>query len=151
MSEQHRILIVDDNVDAAETLAMIIRTWGHDVQIADGFSAMRIAESFRPQTAIVDLFMPGTDGYTLAQFLRKKFADRITLIALTGFNRPENLRRAREAGFDETATKPVEPNQMKEYIRISEIAASRAPAIPTSLLANTPVRRERRLDNGRRR
>ena len=105
-----RILVTDDNVDASAMLAETLRRAGHEVRTAnDGEASLRIAQDFRPDAAIVDIGMPGLDGYEVAQRLRRAFGRTIKLIALTGWSQDSDRRRAAEAGFDRHLTKPVEP------------------------------------------
>jgi CheY-like chemotaxis protein len=105
---------VDDSVDTADMLAVLIRLSGHDVRTApDGLTALEVARDYRPEAVILDIGLPGLDGYEVARRLR---ADptlaEVLLIALTGYGRAENHRRAREAGFDHHVTKPVDPEAL---------------------------------------
>jgi signal transduction histidine kinase/CheY-like chemotaxis protein len=104
-----RVLIVEDNRDAAETLREIITDLGHTVAVAgDGPSGIRQAESFHPHLILLDLGLPGMDGYEVARTLRSKgLLDGVTLVALTGYSSTEHQERAREAGFDHYLTKPA--------------------------------------------
>lgn len=107
---RRRILVVDDNVDAAATLALLLKFSGHEVHIAhDGESALRLGASLRPEVILLDLGMPGMDGYEIARRLRARPATRsCLLIAVTGYGADADRRRAQEAGFDQHLTKPVE-------------------------------------------
>jgi PAS domain S-box-containing protein len=113
-----RILVVDDNVDAAETLAMLLRMGGHTVEVAhDGGTAIRIVSASRPEIAFLDLGMPGMDGYELARCLRADPAlAGIRLVALTGWGQEEDRRRSAEAGFDLHVVKPVEPAMLEKVL-----------------------------------
>src|SRR6202035_1696475 len=104
-----RVLIVDDNVDAAESLAMLLRLWGHEVAVAhDGPGALRAAETQPPEVALLDIGLPGMDGYELARRLRPQPGlERTVLVALTGWGQEEDRRRSQEAGFDHHLVKPV--------------------------------------------
>jgi CheY-like chemotaxis protein len=105
----YRILVADDNEDAATVLATALRGDGHDVRVAhDGSTALESAGAFHPELAILDIGMPGPDGYDVARQLRSVFGDGIVLIALTGWSQLEDRQLAREAGFDHHLTKPVE-------------------------------------------
>jgi PAS domain S-box-containing protein len=107
-----RILIVDDNVDAAESLAHLLRRfWKQDVRVVhDGNSALGVADEFRPELVLLDLGMPGMDGFEVARRLRSHHATAGSLlVALTGWGGDDERRRAREAGFDLHLVKPVEP------------------------------------------
>ena len=105
-----RVLIVDDNEDGAEMLAIILSQKGYDTRVAhDAPRALEIAEAFRPGTAFIDIGLPVMDGYELAQRLRAMPAlGEIRLIALTGYGQEGDRRRAREAGFDQHLVKPVD-------------------------------------------
>jgi CheY-like chemotaxis protein len=114
VSHRLRILIADDNGDAAATMAMLLRTEGHELAIAhDGLEALELAEKLEPQMILLDIGMPKLDGYATARRLREQPWGRTAcLVALTGWGQEEDRRRANEAGFDEHFTKPVEPSQL---------------------------------------
>ena len=106
-----RILIVDDNRDAADSLGLLLGLDGHDVRVAyAGRQALEIIqEPFKPEVAILDLGLPDLSGYDLARLLRQDpNMQRVTLVALTGWGQEEHKQRAREAGFDHHLTKPVD-------------------------------------------
>jgi PAS domain S-box-containing protein len=109
-SPGRRVLVVDDNVDAAESLAMVLRAWGHEVETAyDGSVALKKAEQFRPQIVLLDIGLPRIDGYEVACRLREQAATRdAVLVALTGYGQDEDRRRAEDAGFDHHLTKPAD-------------------------------------------
>ncbi len=113
-----RVLLVDDNVDAAESLAMLLRLWGHEVAVAhDGPAALRAAAAQRPQVALLDIGLPGMDGYELARRLRSQTGlGPVVLVALTGWGQDEDRRRSHEAGFDHHLTKPVELAALQELL-----------------------------------
>jgi CheY-like chemotaxis protein/two-component sensor histidine kinase len=113
-----RVLIVDDNPDAADTLALILRARGHLVRTAsDGPSALTEAAAFRPEVVLLDIGLPGMDGYEVARRLRAMpEAAGATLAALTGYNRDEDRRRAAEAGFDRHLTKPADPMEVQKLL-----------------------------------
>jgi PAS domain S-box-containing protein len=104
-----RILVADDNQDAAESLAMLLRLSGHEVRVAtSGRAALTLAADFRPAAALLDIGMPELNGYEVARALRAEpWGKAMRLIALTGWGQDEDKRRAREAGFDHHLTKPV--------------------------------------------
>jgi PAS domain S-box-containing protein len=106
----HRLLVVDDNRDAALTLAMLLRLQGHVVEVAhDGPSALELATSIRPALVFLDIGMPGMDGYEVAHRLRKSPGlEKTVLVALTGWGQEEDRRRTAEAGFDHHLVKPAE-------------------------------------------
>jgi len=109
-----RVLIADDNVDGAASLAMLIEAAGYQVSIAhSGPDALHMAASCRPHVAILDIGMPGMDGYQVAQKIRSEaWGIHMTLIALTGWGQEDDKRRAQRAGFDHHMTKPVDPAQL---------------------------------------
>jgi CheY-like chemotaxis protein len=111
---RRRVLVVDDNRDAADSLAMLLRLGGHEVRVAyDGPTALATVSGFGPDLVLLDLGMPGMDGYEIARRLRQTpgFAGR-TLAALTGWGQEEDRRRTREAGFDRHLVKPVDPAEL---------------------------------------
>jgi two-component system, chemotaxis family, CheB/CheR fusion protein len=107
--QRRRILVVDDNVDAAEALALLLRHMGHDVQVAhDGRAALEAARLNHPQLVLLDLGMPGFDGYNVVARLRREdgFA-ALPFVAVTGSGELDTVRRTREAGFAAHLVKPV--------------------------------------------
>jgi PAS domain S-box-containing protein len=108
---QRRILVADDNVDSAETLASLLRSAGHEVRTAhEGASAVETWSVFRPDLAILDIGMPKLNGYDVARQIRSRENGAHTvLVAVTGWGQEEDKRKARDAGFDHHLTKPVDP------------------------------------------
>lgn len=106
-----RVLVVDDNVDAAESLAMVLELAGHETRTAhSGAQALEVIETFSPDVGFLDIGLPGMDGHELARRIRESpRLARIKLIALTGWGSEADKQRSREAGFDHHLTKPVEP------------------------------------------
>jgi CheY-like chemotaxis protein len=113
-----RILVVDDSIDAAESLMSLLRVWGHDVQMVhDGPAALEVAAAFVPTIVFLDIGMPGMDGYEVARRVRRVPAlERAWLVAQTGFGSEQDRRRAQEAGFDRHLTKPVDPADLRMVI-----------------------------------
>jgi PAS domain S-box-containing protein len=114
-----RILIVDDNLDAAESLAICLELEGHRTRRAcDGKSALAVAAEFHPQVALLDIGLPGMDGYELARCLRGQTnsGPPPLLVAVTGWGAEEDRRRAHEAGFDLHLVKPIDPAKLNRLI-----------------------------------
>ena len=106
-----RILVVDDNVDAATTLDVLLRSLGHETRVAhEGMTALEIAREFRPQVILLDIGMPGLDGYEVARRLRAMNHGRtFRIVAITGWGQEADRLRSKEAGFDLHLVKPVDP------------------------------------------
>ena len=109
-----RTLVVDDNHDAAESLAMLLSLDGHEVQaVFTAEDALERAHSFRPQVMLLDIGLPGMDGFEVARRVRAlEGGSQIRLVALTGYGQNEDRQRALAAGFDEHLVKPVEPDKL---------------------------------------
>ncbi len=111
------VLLVDDNVDAAELLGEVLEACGYRVQIAhNGPDALDGLQSFRPDAALLDIGLPVMDGYELAQRLRARIP-AIKLIALTGYGQANDRARSRDAGFDAHLVKPVMIERVTEVLR----------------------------------
>jgi PAS domain S-box-containing protein len=105
---QSSILVVDDNQDAADLLAEVLRDQGHDVQVAhDGQQALQRVKSFRPEVAILDIGLPVMDGYELAIALRDRLGPELRLLAVTGYGQERDRARSRQVGFEKHFVKPV--------------------------------------------
>src|SRR5438270_13379697 len=104
-----RVLIVEDSPDSRETLKLLLELYGHQVEAAkDGREGVEKALAWEPEVAVVDIGLPGLDGYEVARRVRAALGGRVLLIALTGYDGAENRRRAFEAGFDHHLTKPAD-------------------------------------------
>jgi CheY-like chemotaxis protein len=104
------VLVVDDNVDAATSLALLLKLDGHDVKLAhDGPAALTAARACSPQVILLDIGLPGMSGYDVARELRRDpaFAETM-LVALTGYGQAEDRRKSKSAGFDHHLTKPID-------------------------------------------
>jgi signal transduction histidine kinase len=121
-----RILVVDDSQDTAESLALVLRIEGHEVRMAyDGSAALEIAQFFRPDVAILDIGLPGINGYELGRRIRElESARKILLIALTGYGQAQDHHRSLENGFDHHLVKPVDPVVLQETIARSLYSAA---------------------------
>jgi PAS domain S-box-containing protein len=128
-----RVLVVDDNVDSVESLAMLLRMMGHEVTTAgDGEAALKQAEEFRPDVAILDIGLPKVNGYDLAKEIRqRRWAKNVVLVALTGWGQAQHRMRSQESGFNHHLTKPVEFDVLQQILA----AASNAPP-PRNLAAH---------------
>ena len=117
-SKRARLLVVDDNVDAAETIATILRLSGYEADCAyDGPSALSAAQSRKPDVVVLDIGLPGMDGYEVARQLRARPAfRRLPLIAVTGYGQQNDRQKSMQAGFDEHFTKPVDPEALQQFI-----------------------------------
>jgi CheY-like chemotaxis protein len=114
-----KILVVDDNRDAADSCEALLELSGHEVQTAYGAQdGYLLAEAFRPDVLLLDIGLPDIDGYALAHRIRRsQWGEQMTLIALTGWGQEADKRRAREAGFDHHVTKPVTFQQLDGLLR----------------------------------
>ena len=119
-----KILIVDDNRDAADTFGLVLRTLGADVRVAhNGFEALEILSQYEASVLLLDIGMPDMDGYQLARQIRSRFPERRTpMIALTGWGQDEDRRKAKEAGFDGHLVKPVEVSALQKLLESIESA-----------------------------
>jgi CheY-like chemotaxis protein len=115
---RRRLLVVDDNRDAADSLAALLRLQGHEVRVVhDGPAALELVGDYRPEVVFLDLGMPGMDGYEVARRLRGlPGLGGIRVAALTGWGQQEDRRRSKEAGFDHHFVKPVDPTSMQALL-----------------------------------
>lgn len=113
-----RVLICEDQVDAAQTLAALIRMRGYEVRVChDGRSAIDEALDWRPGVAIIDIGLPGISGYGVAQFIRElSFGGGVVLIAVTGYGSPADVEAARYAGFNWHFSKPADPSSIIDVL-----------------------------------
>jgi CheY-like chemotaxis protein len=115
---KRRLLVVDDNRDAAESMSMLLQMWGHDVVFAyDGPTALQTAEQWQPEAVFLDIGLPGMDGYEVAARLRElPHAKGAVLIAITGYGQDDDRLRSRRAGIDHHLVKPVAPDALRSLI-----------------------------------
>ncbi|HMB02176.1 MAG TPA: ATP-binding protein, partial [Isosphaeraceae bacterium] len=113
-----RVLVVDDNVDSAQSLGRLLRRWGHAVEMAhDGPSALAAVATGRPEVILLDIGLPGMDGYEIARQIRRDPPEgTISLVALTGYGQDDDRRRARDAGFDHHLIKPVDLDALRDLL-----------------------------------
>lgn len=121
-----RILLVDDNADSSEPLSLLLQAKGHETRIAvEGEQALVIADEFRPGCVLLDLGLPGIDGYEVARRLRQRpYGMELVLVALTGWAGKEVRAKAAEAGFDYHLVKPVNLEELEHIVSV-ESAQSR--------------------------
>jgi PAS domain S-box-containing protein len=118
-TRRRRILVVDDNVDAGMSLAMLLRTLGHDVRVAnDGPGALQAAESDPPEVALVDIGLPGMSGYDVARQLRQRPGlEQVQLVAITGYGQLQDRHLSQQAGFDHHLVKPGDPEVLFKLLK----------------------------------
>lgn len=116
---KRRILVADDNIDAASSLGMLLEMMGHEVCIVhDGTEAVERAATFRPDIILLDLGMPQLNGYEACARIREQPSDKMTLIvALTGWTQEDKKQRSQQAGFDFHLIKPVELPALEKLLR----------------------------------
>jgi PAS domain S-box-containing protein len=127
-----RVLIVDDNVDSADSLSLALQIRGHHARaVYDGASALQVGASFRPDVILLDLGMPDLDGHETCRLIRKQsWGDDVRIVALTGWGQYEDRRKTGESGFDYHLVKPMEPPALANLLeRISE---GRPPSTPSA-------------------
>ncbi|EAR21039.1 PAS domain S-box protein [Nitrococcus mobilis] len=113
-----RILIVDDNVDAAKMSALLLRAWGHEARVVhDGPSALQEASGFQPHLILLDIGLPHMDGYEVARRIRRDAQSKnVRIVAVTGYGQDTDRQRSQEAGFDAHLVKPVASTELKELL-----------------------------------
>jgi CheY-like chemotaxis protein len=114
-----RVLVADDNKDAADALAALLELDNHEVRVAhSGRAALTLAQTFRPDVALLDIGMPELNGYEVAHALRQEpWGANILLIALTGWGQDDDRQRAKNAGFDRHMTKPIDPDELEALLQ----------------------------------
>ena len=129
-----RILVVDDNRDAADSLAMLLQLMGNEVRtVNDGLKALECADEFKPQVILLDIGLPQMNGWETARTLRARYgSEGLVLIALTGWAQEADRRRSREAGFDYHFVKPVDLAVLQRLIErhVARSASSTGSATP---------------------
>ena len=120
-----RVLVVDDNVDAAKSLALLLEMTGHEVMLAyDGIHAVDLAKSFQPEFVLLDIGLPGLDGYGVAKQIRLQDALKDTvLVALTGYGQDSDRQRSQAAGFDHHLTKPADFDEIELILNKAKLPA----------------------------
>jgi CheY-like chemotaxis protein/anti-sigma regulatory factor (Ser/Thr protein kinase) len=122
-SRARRIVIIEDNADFREGLRLLLESWGHRVEeAASGAEGVDVIRRARPEIVLVDLGLPGIDGYAVARAVRSApGGDAILLVAITGYGRESDRRRATEAGFDAHLTKPVSPRELASTLLLNKM------------------------------
>lgn len=120
------MLIVDDNHAAARMLSLLLKSMGiHEVRCeGDGPSGLKAVNEFQPDLVLLDIGLPGMDGYEVAKILRRDPCnDHLLLVALTGYGQPEDRRRSKDLGFDEHLVKPLAMDNVRQLLRHPKIQA----------------------------
>lgn len=114
-TETARVLVVDDNVDVADMIVMLLQLFGHEAKAAYfGQSALETANEYKPDVVLLDIGLPDMNGYEVARHLRKHpQTERVGLIAMTGYGQNSDRQRSREAGIDLHLVKPVDPQKLQ--------------------------------------
>jgi signal transduction histidine kinase/ActR/RegA family two-component response regulator len=121
-----RVLIIEDGPDARRALGRLLEIWGHRVEVAeDGTRGVERAIASRPDVALIDIGLPGLNGYEVAKRVRQVLGDKIRLIALTGYGQPDDQERTRSAGFDQHLVKPVNPRLLARLLQDETLPARR--------------------------
>ena len=117
-SRPRHVLIIEDGPDGRHALGRLLELWGHRVELAeDGTRGVERAIATTPEIALIDIGLPGLNGYEVAKRVRQVLGDKIRLIALTGYGQPDDHERTREAGFDQHLVKPVNPRLLSRLLR----------------------------------
>jgi CheY-like chemotaxis protein len=115
---KHRMLVVDDNADGADSMKVMLQFLGNEVRVAyDGMAAIEAAASFLPEVVLLDIGLPKLNGYEVARWIRRQsWGARTVLFAISGWGQQEDKRRAEEAGFDRHLTKPIDPAELMNLL-----------------------------------
>jgi CheY-like chemotaxis protein len=110
-----RVLVIDDNRDGADAMGLLVCGLGGEARVAyDGAGGLSLLDEFSPSVVLLDIGMPGLDGYQTCERIRERRANNISIVAVTGWGQDQDRRLATQAGFDAHLTKPAEPLQLKE-------------------------------------
>ena len=125
-----RVLVVDDSVTTAESMAALLQLKGHELRVAnDGPTAVEIAAKFRPEVVLLDIGMAGMNGYQVAKQLKQlPGLEQTVLVAITGYGQEEDRRSSREAGFDHHLVKPTHISVVEELLNSAEVPEPPKPA-----------------------
>jgi signal transduction histidine kinase/CheY-like chemotaxis protein len=109
------VLIVEDNADSRESLSVLLSLWGHEVEVAEnGQRGLDLALAKTPDIAFIDVNLPDMNGYQVANQIRERLKDKVTLVALTGYGQPEDFSRTKDAGFDKHLVKPADMDALRQ-------------------------------------
>jgi CheY-like chemotaxis protein len=113
------VLVVDDNADCADSMAMVLRLYGHEVEVArNGPSALKAAAAHRPDVILLDIGLPGMDGWQVAEHIKGNLdGKRPLVVVVSGFGQPADLRHSADSGVDLHMVKPVDPGELEEMLR----------------------------------
>ena len=142
LAKGRRVLVVDDNVDAAKSLALLLEMTGHEVMLAyDGIHAVDLAKSYQPEFVLLDIGLPGLDGYKVAQQIRQQDAlEDTVLVALTGYGQDTDRQRSQAAGFDHHLTKPADFDEIELILNKEKLPADENLVIAHALQKTTVQR-----------
>ena len=113
INRSRKVLVIEDQADARRALQRLLQVWGHEVSTAeDGVRGLELATSEPPDVALVDVGLPGLDGYEVARRIRATLGDSVHLVALTGYGQPEDRELAYSAGFNVHLIKPVDRDEL---------------------------------------
>jgi CheY-like chemotaxis protein len=116
-----RVLVVDDCPDTVTSLQLLLSSWGYEARAAtDGLTALDLADSFQPDVVVLDIALPGMDGYEVAKRLRRPSSEKPIIIAHSGYRTEADVRRSLKAGFAAHLAKPVDPEDIRKVLIICE-------------------------------
>jgi two-component system CheB/CheR fusion protein len=121
-----RVLVVDDNLDSARSMSLLLKLWGHESEVApDGPAAIERAAALRPHVVLLDIGLPGMSGYDVARELRRRPESAgAMIVAVTGYGQSEDRQRSAAAGFDHHLVKPVDPSAVERLLDEARAASS---------------------------
>jgi CheY-like chemotaxis protein len=116
-ARKRRVVVIEDNEDIRETLEALLRIWGHEAWLAgDGPAGVRQVLAVRPDVALIDVGLPGMNGYEVARAIRRELGGEVRLVAVTGYGQPGDIAQALDAGFDRHLLKPIAPEVLEKML-----------------------------------